>query len=164
MGDWGRCELTSQCVLRPESCCGTCGAATRDDFTALNRSALEEYAALACEDVAGCDECYMATDPFLAVTCAQGQCEMVDLTTNPITECEENTDCRVRTKDCCECGGGITEADLIAINREQEVAYSSLVCDPAVACLACMPQYPSEAQAVCNERRCTLVWGADVGG
>ena len=151
--DWGACERTSQCVIRPASCCGNCGAASRDDIIALNQNELNLYATEVCEGM-GCAACYMPTDANLIAICEGGRCEVIDLFESPITACEATEQCRVRTNDCCECDGGTTEEDLIAINIEQEMHFSLLVCDPNSGCDDCAPQYPDSAQAFCEEGRC----------
>ena len=38
--DFFACQVSSECLLRPASCCGSCGAATRSDVIALNQNPL----------------------------------------------------------------------------------------------------------------------------
>ena len=153
---WDACDLTSECVIRSQSCCGTCGAATRDDVTALNQDFVSTYASNECLGQ-GCPACYKATDPTLFAQCMQGLCTVVDLLQHPVTQCSSASDCRIRTKDCCECGGGMNEESLLAINVGQEAAFSALVCDPNTACPECMPDYP-DVVADCQNGRCIAVW------
>ncbi len=154
---WDSCGLTSQCVVRPESCCGDCGAATRDDIIALNQDYVQAYASNNCANV-DCPGCYAPTDPTLLATCSSGSCTVVDLMEHPSTECLSADDCRIRTNDCCECNGGVTQEHLIAINIAFESAFSSLVCDPVTACPDCMPVYPENVKADCVAGRCVAVW------
>jgi hypothetical protein len=121
---WDSCELTSKCVVRPESCCGNCGAATRDDIIALNQDYVTAYTTNNCAN-ADCPGCYIPSDPTLLATCSSGLCTVVDLLSHPSTQCTDEGDCRIRTKDCCECGGGTDEEHLIAINVSKESEFSS---------------------------------------
>jgi hypothetical protein len=75
--------------------------------------------------------------------------------THPSTECQSPADCRVRTTDCCECGGATDPEHLIAIAISGDAAYSALVCDPNTACTECAPTYPP-AQVVCVDGHCGI--------
>jgi hypothetical protein len=66
-----------------------------------------------------------------------------------LTECERDTDCRLRVAGCCECGATITAENLIAIRTDAETGFSALVCDPAQGCTDCAPIYPSQFSAYC---------------
>jgi hypothetical protein len=87
----------------------------------------------------------------LIATCDGEHCQAIDLKQDPITECVEDTDCRVRTADCCECGGNMDLYSLIAIAVSAEADYAALVCEPDAACPECAPEYPEEASAYCDE-------------
>ena len=77
----------------------------------------------------------------------------------PITACNSKSDCRLRSKDCCECGGANGEEGLIAIHRDQEAAYSKLVCPiDGSGCPECGIAYDEAASADCLGGVCTVVW------
>ena len=155
--DFFSCNVTSECLLRSESCCGSCGAATRDDSIAINQSKAGQYTQMVCEG-GGCPACFMPQDPTLLATCESSQCQVVDLLNHPSTACQTDSDCRVRTTDCCECGGSIEPDHLVAISVNGDAQFSALVCDPNVACPECAPAYPP-AKVACISGHCTLVTG-----
>jgi len=140
-------------VLAANDCCGPCGAPQLGDVDAVNEDMLEEHFDEVCPDpnAEPCPDCPSAPNPFLVATCDGAHCQAVDLKQDPITECVENTDCRLRTADCCECGGNTDPWALIAIAVDAEGAYSELVCDPDAGCPECAPVYPEEASAHCDE-------------
>ncbi len=157
------CTAPSDCVVVPVSCCGSCGAATRGDAVAIHVDRRSDHQTIACGGgMAACPACYSPQDPSLIATCNAGTCEVVDLLVDPISECVDGMDCRLRTQSCCECGGDTTMEGLIAIPRTSEEAYMTLVCDdgPMAGCPECAPLYPMEASAVCDATgHCAVVWG-----
>ncbi len=152
------CQLPSECVVRPASCCGQCGAATREDIVTLNKDQAAAYQSATCGDSWGCPACYMVQDSRLVATCASAKCKLVDLATHSSTTCASDGDCRVRTNACCECGGPVDQAHLVAINASKESDFSATVCDPGMGCPECAPTYPAEATAVCNAGHCEVTW------
>ena len=100
----------------------------------------------------------MPQDPTLIATCNAGVCEVVDLQAHSVTECGDPNDCRLRTHDCCECGGDQSMEGLIAINRSGESDFSALVCDSQMGCALCQPLPPANAIADCDMGRCRVVW------
>jgi hypothetical protein len=151
------CSDNSDCVIRPASCCGQCGAATRDDIVALNKARATAYETANCEEMFGCPACYMAQDARLVATCTGGKCAVVDLAQHASTECGATSDCRIRTNACCECGGPTDVEHVIAIAGSAEASFSALVCDEAQACPECAPVYPPEMTAVCTDGHCEAV-------
>lgn len=144
------CELNSQCRVVPESCCGTCGAPTRDDAVAINGAAAAAHSARACEDGVGCPACApLFIDPTLVATCRAGRCELVDLLDHQASACAQDVECKVRTPDCCECGGDTGLGRLIGVSTTAERDYAELVCDEQ-ACPECAPIYPAEVTVECN--------------
>jgi len=159
------CTTSSQCIVIPASCCGSCGAATRDDAVAVNAAEGSAYLDLVCAGVAGCPGCYMMQDPTLVATCDEGTCVVVDLHEHPSAACDSHDDCRIRTHDCCECGGDVTEESLIAINQSSEASFAALVCDAGTGCPECLPVYPAGAVAQCHpDGYCEVVWTTPDGG
>lgn len=153
--DFVSCSVNSDCVLRPKSCCGSCGAATREDAIAINVKTASDYSTMVCEN-GGCPACYMPQDPTLLAACRGGTCEVVDLLMHASSECQTEADCRVRTTDCCECGGAMDPEHLVAISTQGDAAFSQLVCDPDASCPECAPQYPP-AQLACDNGHCKLL-------
>jgi hypothetical protein len=154
--DDSACEVNSDCVVVPESCCGSCGAPTRGDAVAINADMRARYSRAACGEDTACPACApLFIDPTLVATCRARRCELVDLREHAVTACEENADCQVRTPDCCECGGDTSPGRLLGIATDAERQYAQLVCDPDTACPECAAVYPPEVTVACNEsRRC----------
>ncbi|MCS6797813.1 MAG: hypothetical protein NZ898_04680 [Myxococcota bacterium] len=158
--DVASCTRVSECVLVPRTCCGDCGEPRRGDALALHRDHVEANRREACAGIAGCPPCIASPDPTLRATCEASRCEVVDLQALPLTECSRAEECRIRTKDCCECGGETSRGSLIAIRADREADYARLACDEgaATACPRCAPAYPGEAMAGCVEGRCVVLW------
>jgi hypothetical protein len=148
--DFASCEHNSQCVVVPESCCGACGAPTRGDAIAINEASAAEYSQRACEDDVGCPACApLFIDPTLVATCRAARCELVDLMDHRASVCTRDSDCRVRTPDCCECGGDTAAGRLIGVAASAEREYADLVCDADEACPECGAIYPDEVTVQC---------------
>jgi hypothetical protein len=130
----------------------------RGDVISLNVNALGAYTESVCGVDYGCPACAGQADPTLVATCTAGKCDVVDLTTSPLTACATDTACVVRTIACCECGGPMDQGSLIALNHDMAAQYAALVCDANSSCPDCAPIYPPEALAVCDSGRCIMVW------
>ncbi len=165
--DWTSCSDNSDCGIRAASCCGSCGVATASDMIALNRAHLSEYGVATCGDDFACPPCFAEPDPNLVAVCESNQCVARDMRTTAIEACEEDSDCRVRVAECCECGSESTPP-YIAINASQATAYESIVCVPG-DCATDPPcsTYPDFPVARCTTpgpsgaSYCYLDWGAD---
>lgn len=145
------CEVNSDCIVVAESCCGSCGAPARGDAVAISRSRAAEHARDACKGNVGCPACApLFIDPTLVATCQAGVCELVDLRSHAASACERDQDCRLRTPDCCECGGDTSLGRLLGISTSSERDYAELVCDPDQACPECAPIYPPEVTVECS--------------
>jgi hypothetical protein len=156
-GDLTSCMRHDDCIVISQSCCGSCGAASRGDAIAINADQVAAHRAGLCQST-DCPACYSPGDPTLIAACEAGSCMLVDLHEHPSTSCNSNSDCRLRSKDCCECGGGSDMESLIAINVTSEAGYTDLVCDDE-ACPECAPVYPAEARAQCSlDGFCEVVW------
>lgn len=71
--------------------------------------------------------------------------------------CDSAADCRVRTKDCCECNGDVTPSGLMAVNTTFTAPAG---CDGF--CDECIADYPDGVTALCDENgSCALDFGAD---
>lgn len=156
--DYRACSVNSECMLRSASCCGSCGSPTRADVIALNQAALAAYASSVCDVNQTCPACVAMTDPTLVATCQAGQCEVVDLTTSPMTACTTDTACVIRTNACCECNGPMDQGSIIALNHDLAASYPALVCDPDATCPDCLPVYPTNVLPVCESGHCLAKW------
>ncbi len=151
-GTTGSCDVPSQCRLRPESCCGSCGAATPTDMIALPVSEVAAYEARVCMDV-GCPECARPTDPYLLATCRARRCVAIDLHVDPLTSCTRDEECTLAPAVCCACG---------VLGPEETISYNpargslgSLHCDPDADCPPCAPVFDGLAP-VCRGGRCEV--------
>lgn len=143
------CDVPSDCIVVPVSCCGTCGAPTRGDAVAVARDESAAFRAAACASNEGCPACApLFIDPTLVATCREQRCELIDLLEDEASACGSDGDCQVRTPDCCPCGGDTSVGRLVGVSSED--AYSALVCDPDAACPECLPAYPDEVTVSCN--------------
>lgn len=100
----------------------------------------------------------MPQDARLVATCQAGRCQVVDLAAHASTACTDDAQCRIRTNVCCECGGPTSVDHLVAVNTASEPSFASLVCSSDQACPECMPIYPAEAMALCNDGHCEAVY------
>ena len=151
------CSAPVDCIVVSQSCCGNCGQPSRDDAIAIHRDARSAHRDNVCDEGTGCPACAAPRDPTLIATCTAGQCEVVDLLEHSSGECSDSMDCRLRTIDCCECGGDISMEGIVAVSNEGD--FAPLVCDPAgQGCPECAPIYPEEASAVCTSGQCTVSW------
>ncbi len=69
-----KCNADSDCIIVPRSCCGSCGAATKSDQTAVSKSEASNYRGSVCQSTA-CPACAMMQDPNLKARCTSGMCE-----------------------------------------------------------------------------------------
>jgi len=152
------CDVPSDCVVTANTCCGECGQATLEGSTSVNEDALATYRDGLCEGDPICPACAQSPNPDLVPTCAGGICEVFDVSRLSISECTSSDECRVRTVDCCECGGATDRSSLIAIRTDAEAFFSAQVCDPDFGCPECAPVYPEDVSAICQSGRCNLVF------
>lgn len=156
-GDYRACSVPADCVVVPESCCGSCGVASRGDAIAVNVDQQNTYRGDTCGEEP-CPACAAPIDPTLVATCTSGQCEVVDIYEEPFTECSSNEDCRLRSRDCCECGGALDREGLIAV-AVGTAGYEDVVCEEQQGCPECAPDYESiPAEALCSQGHCQVAW------
>jgi len=146
--DFRSCSGDDVCVVASESCCGC--LESLEGALGLREDAVSAYYADRCGDVL-CAPCPEPPNPELVATCAAGVCEARDVGALEVTACESDAECVLRSRDCCECGGDITESGLIAIRRDAGAAYMDLVCGGVDGCAGCAPIYPEEFLAVCGD-------------
>jgi hypothetical protein len=152
---WFECETSDDCTRHSASCCGECGVYTSDDVIATNRDGWSSYIDAMCGTDYACDACYTNERPSITAVCREGRCTVVDLSQDPMTACTRNEDCRVRTKDCCECGGHLL--DLVAVATSAESSYAELVCEEGTGCDDCTELYAETAR--CLDGHCAVYDG-----
>lgn len=141
------CEFNTDCTLVPVSCCGECGAYTRDDILSVHDDDVSAQRMAACPDGLACPPCFTEPNPALQATCEAGSCGYVDLYdpmmghTSEFTECTDDSDCALRVVDCCPCGAEIRMERLLAMRVDKLADFAALVCEPDTACLECEPSY-----------------------
>lgn len=155
-----RCTVANECIVVPVSCCGSCGAATPGDARAVNAEARRARAGAGeptCEGSSSCPDCYQRTAPTLVATCRAGECALVDLTRDRLTECRVDSECETTFAGCCACGS----EGPIALARGRRDDYRRLICGAGpVACPECVGR-PVPAGAACVAGHCVAPGVAD---
>jgi hypothetical protein len=154
---WARCEVNSDCRLRPAGCCSSCGTAELPDLDAVNQSFVDEHFAEVCPLPTPCPRCLSMANPWIIATCDGGQCVALDLREESVTSCRRSL-CVLRIPECCQCGSPLA-SQVIAVRTGTDGALAELLCDPDVDCAACEPQFPDTVRASCSivTRRCTVL-------
>ena len=156
---WGGCDVSSDCTLAANTCCGVCGMPTASDVDGVNASRLDQHYDEVCPIPQPCPDCPSALNPELVATCESGVCAVLDIHTADLSACTSADECVVRVPDCCECGADTSSYRLIAMRADRVGAYTARVCDPGTGCLACEPIYPAEATAICGtDGRCQVAF------
>jgi len=158
---WTACDQPGTCLLAPTNCCGYCGPAPLSGYLAVNEKHYQDVQNQLCADPMACPDCISYEEPNYLALCRVDQCAAVDLRTDILSACADDTDCRLRWgTSCCESCGG---SSLVAYNQKANL--ESEVCQPfGGACPPCMPPpYPSTASAVCEAGHCK-VKGTGLGG
>jgi hypothetical protein len=144
------CARNEDCTLAITDCCGPCGEPSLTDYAAIAGSRAEDHFARVCPDpdALPCPGCAVLPNPSLGATCEAGRCVGYDVRALELSACTADDDCRVRTRDCCECGGATDPSALIAVRADARADYAALVCDD-LACPECVPVYPDTVEAFC---------------
>ena len=150
----GACSVSSDCTLLPETCCGSCGAATGTDMVAVANEDVEANRTRACRDTVGCPTCFIEQDPFLLAVCSAGECEARNLRADPLTSCTNRDECQLAPRECCACGV-LGRAEVVAFNPARG-SYAALVCDPAAECPPCVPILDG-LRAECVSGHCSVI-------
>jgi len=149
--DRTRCDDASECILVQGDCCGC--SSLLSDVVAVSKFYDEEFPGiLTCPDLP-CPPCVAPPSPHLFVTCEQiseepRQCTAYDARQLSITECVQDSDCRLRRGlECCECGG-----EIVSVNVNADI--EALVCGSQECAIDCDPAFPSGVHPVCRNGRC----------
>jgi len=152
--DWAVCTDQGQCSVNPVGCCAVCGAPTVADVEGVRMGKEDEHYNAVCPVPEPCPRCPTFDVPELVPTCKAGQCEVVDVRMEALTACTLDSECRIRSTSCCECGG---DPRYIAVSTTSTETYESLVCPTGAACAECLPTYPDTVVARCVVGHCEAV-------
>jgi len=164
-GTYDNCEVTSDCQIVANTCCGVCGMASADDMAAIAReSSTEYYRNVACPESRDgpvpCPGCATQLNPHLVATCdmtgVRAVCLQVDLATEPYSTCTTDADCFLATPECCACGE-VPLHQTIALNTSRAGDINALTCDFDVTCPPCVPTFDAAARPACVAGACTVV-------
>ena len=149
------CTRHVDCGLEPRSCCPSCIAPDADQLFAQRRDSpsLEQAGACLGDAAGGCGTCTAGHNPAIYSACVEGQCTVLDVSAH--AACSVDTDCFIRSKDCCACGstGGLD--NVIGVNASfSQPDY----CAPDQACDDCAGQALSSPGACDAETKtCAIV-------
>jgi hypothetical protein len=148
---WSSCGGPGDCQLQFNSCCGTCGVPKAGDFDAVAFDKTQAHFTDVCPSPTPCPACASQDNNNLAAFCEANTCQVVEISTDPISACAVDADCTVRLAKCCDCGAG-QPADYIALRSQDYYTYETQVCGPGGGgcALDCAPSSPP-VQAVCNQ-------------
>jgi hypothetical protein len=152
--DWAACTDQGQCSVNPVGCCAVCGAPTLADVVGVRIGREDQHYTEVCPVPEPCPRCPTFDAPELVPTCQAGQCKVVDVRMQAVTACTMDSECRIRTTSCCECGG---DERYIAVSTTSTETYESLVCPMGTACPECLPMYPDTVVARCVAGHCEAV-------
>jgi hypothetical protein len=150
------CKANSECVLVSETCC-PCGAGPRPQ-TAVNVRSVDAHRRRVCGPPPGapCPGCKAGPKPHLIASCVTGRCAVVDLGQTELTQCSSDEDCRLRTKDCCECGASTSIDNFATVRADRESDFAAYRCDASTICRQCAPTSPSQGRVRCKCNRCVF--------
>lgn len=157
---WRQCMESSDCILTKNNCCGWCGTATMDKLDAVHRDRTDAHFKDVCPNPNStpCPACLEGPIPeSFEAHCAANTCEKIDL--DPYQQCTRDSECRIRTLDCCEnCQADVSTEALVAINSSEADQVRQALCPTtSPGCAECPIQYPSGVAATCNsDGRCVL--------
>jgi hypothetical protein len=157
---WASCAGPGACIKQYNGCCPACGLEKITDSSGVNRDPkqVEIFRASQCSTPnPPCPDCINQVDPNLTSFCVAQQCQMIDVRTDDVSTCSNDSDCMIRYADCCEqCGGPYPEL-LIALNKQQAGSYQGQVCGAETGCPPCVPVYPADYVAICGaDKHCKV--------
>jgi hypothetical protein len=140
------CETHADCRLRPRTCCSQCGSLEQADMMiAENITSADARGSGAClGDPEGvCNACDPIQNPSIYAACVFGQCSVMSL--YDWAGCATDDQCRISTKDCCDCGGDVSASGVIAVNP----TFTHHTYCGSPSCDGCVPELQG-ATAICN--------------
>lgn len=150
------CNSHADCKLTPRDCCPGCGELRADRLLGMHVSSTTLGEAGLCRDPSDvCVDCDFSLSPTHYPACIEGICSVVDV--SEFGRCLIDTDCRLVSKDCCDCGGDFSEWGVMSVNYSYDRPER---CD-GVGCDGCVPDDPSNIYAMCETERgvCGLIAG-----
>jgi hypothetical protein len=155
--DFASCDGPGQCVLATPGCCAKCGTTTVADFVAVNSAKAGDYQKSVCPSPQGCPDCAQIVDPNIFAYCSAGKCVVADVRTDPVSQCQTDSDCHLRNGSaCCEDCGGPNASEVISVSYKAPQDLTSLVCAPDTGCPKCLPQYPPAYLPICANGHCSI--------
>lgn len=138
------CVEHADCELVSRRCCAPCQTPTHDELFAVRKGTT---AASVCWGDPGeaCRHCAGPANPSIYAACVEGTCQLLDVSAH--TSCQTSADCRISTKDCCECNGDFSDDGKIAVNgsfRAPDYCSADLSCPECAS-----PSDPAET-ALCD--------------
>jgi hypothetical protein len=138
------CTSHAECRLTPRDCCPGCGELRADLLLGVRVDASTPREASLCRDPSDiCVDCDFSLSPTHYPACIDGICSVVDV--SEFASCLIDTDCRLVSKDCCDCGGDFSQWGVMAVNYSYARPQR---CD-GVGCDDCAPDAPSNIYATC---------------
>ncbi|MBK7396505.1 MAG: hypothetical protein IPJ34_09455 [Myxococcales bacterium] len=165
------CTGAGQCAVTPITCCGTCSSPTLGDTKAVRKDKVAIDRSLTCGPTPPpCPGCaVMKLDDSIQAVCRfggggggggapAGRCTAIDVRTEPVSACETDTDCVLRSSGCCdECAP--TRDQIIAINTKAIPSWRAEVCVGDEVCSRCLTKPPPGIAATCDPatKHCRVV-------
>lgn len=157
-----RCNVSMDCVLADDTCCGVCGEPALDDLQGVNQRFERDLHDHYCGDPPPpCPLCPSAPAPghFIAV-CEENVCVGRSVYDDDLAldRCHVDADCTLRANTCCgSCPQAYTAQNATAVGRAGRDTLSDMLCND-MTCEACgEPDRPPRVEAYCNEaNRCRL--------
>jgi hypothetical protein len=162
--DYASCSAPGLCELVPLTCCGKCGVPALSDMYGVNIDRASAYRDVVCKGgTVPCPDCITMEDPNLAAVCRQGTCRAVDVRSDAMSACKDDTDCTLRAgSTCCEACGLVDASGLVALSASGAAELQKNICHPNDgACPPCVPQYPPGWSAKCDPqtKHCAVTKG-----
>lgn len=102
------CTKSSDCALRPRTCCAECGEETVSSYIGATRSSpFPQESGLCIGDPSPdreCGKCSPIRNPALYSVCLGGECRPLDM--SAYADCETSADCQLVGSNCCDCTSG----------------------------------------------------------
>jgi hypothetical protein len=139
------CTKHSDCTQESRTCCPSCTYPDASQLFALNRNSPTLRETGACLGPEGpCGTCFLDTSATVYPSCIDGICQMLDVTDQ--ATCQADADCRLTSKDCCDCGGDFSAHGLMAVSN----GYTHGPRCEGVGCDGCVPSDPVGIHATCD--------------
>jgi hypothetical protein len=145
------CENHADCMVQTRLCCEPCSTADdpQEILLATSSDSPTLRAAGIClgDQTGGCDDCAPFQHHGVYASCVEGECRLLDVTEQ--AKCQTVDDCRLVTKDCCDCGGDFSGPGLLAVDASftgPEYCPADQTCP---ACVGGVP--PDDIRPTCEE-------------